>query len=363
MRRAILLLLLLAGCSHSDPFAVRRPTLPDGPFKNARPLQLTLNVGLDGWPSWEPGATRVMYSGQEPPPDLDQCIRSLPGGGGSATEVGCPLRIPDGLTEALDQPVSDGTRLAWVRATGRADAQTEYDWSLWMRTLSPLGPPVQLLDFPYDAPSGRAHALPRYLHWLRPGVLLYLGSEAGGCCRADTLHFGDQVVLLDVTGPSPVKTYVPGTERASAVSASTDGGEIYYSFYGDSVVYRQVLASGAVSPVHNFGFGHVARDPVVSGNRLAAVVDGLVRVGDVPPFGVVQIDKGGLVRVVDLATGSETALEDGAHFFRHLRLSPPGDRLLAEGLPYELIFIPIGGGFFVTDTNVTLINDVWLWEE
>jgi hypothetical protein len=362
-RRAALLLLLLGACSHSEPFVQEADPPANGPFKSARPLQLTLNLGLDGWPSFAPGETRVLYSAQDPAPEFDQCVLSLPATGGGATRVQCPLRVPDGLTESFDNPVSDGTRLAWVRAVVGVDAPAPFTWSLWMKTLSPPGTPVEIQSYPYDVPSGRVHDLPRFLQWLRPGVLLYLGSEAGGCCRTDTLQFGERAVLLDVTGPTPVRTFVPGTERASAVAGTPDGSAIVYTLFGDSLVYRQDLASGNVDVLHNFGSGHVARDPALSGNTLVAVIDGIIRVGDIPPFGVVQVDKGGLIRAVDLATGNETAVEDYSHFFRHLRLSSTGDRILAEGRPYQLIFVPIGGGAFRTDTSVTLINDVWLWEE
>lgn len=51
-----------------------------------------------------------------------------------------------------------------------------------------------MLDFPYVAPSGHPHDLPRFMQWLKPGVLLYLGSEVGGCCRTDLLQFAGRQV-------------------------------------------------------------------------------------------------------------------------------------------------------------------------
>jgi hypothetical protein len=217
--------------------------------------------------------------------------------------------------------------------------------------------------FPYDAPSGNSHDLPLFLQWLKPGVLLYLGGQVGGCCARDTLRFGEQAVLLDLNGPSPVRTFVPGTEHASAVAASSDGNTIYYTFPGDSVVFQQVLASGAVSILHNFGQGHVVRDPTVSGNLLIAVLDGRPKPQNLPPFGLVNVDFGGELIAVDLSTGVESPLFDTSHWFRRPRFAPGGGRFVVEGFPYVVTFIPIGGGQFLADTTVSLVNDLWLWEE
>lgn len=353
----------LAACTHGEPFASGTAQSPRGPFNNTRPLRLTYNLGLDGWPSWSPNGGQVYYSAQQAAPDYDRCIVAVPAGGGGGADLRCPPRVPDGLTEEFNQPVSDGNRMVWLRAAVPTSQLQQYRWSLWSAGLNPPTAPVKVLDFPYDAPSGHPHDLPRFMQWLKPGVLLYLGSEVGGCCRTDTLQFGEHVVLLDLSGPTPIRTFVPGTERASAVSGSEDGGTIYYTFYGDSLVYAQVLAGGSVSVLHNFGFGRVARDPTVSGNRLAAVLDGMPQVRDVVPFGLSQVDFGGDLFVVNLTTGEETRLVDLEHWYKHPRFAPGGGRLVAEGYPYEIFTVEVAPETFVIDTTVTLINDVWVWEE
>jgi hypothetical protein len=363
LTRIAALAVALTACNHSDPFTSGAPQAPRGPFKDSRPLQLTYNLGLDGWPSWSPDGAQVFYSAQQSGPDFDRCIVVLPAGGGSGNELRCPPRTADGLTEEFDQPVSDGSRVVWLRAAVPAGQERQYQWSLWSARINPPTAPVKILDFPYTAPSGHPHDLPRFLQWLKPGVLLYLGSEAGGTGQTDTLQFGEQVVLLDVSGPTPVKTFVPGTERASAVSGSEDGSTIYYTLYGDSVVYARTLAGGAVSVLHDFGFGRVVRDPAVSGNRLAVVLDGMPQVRDIIPFGLSQVDFGGDIFVVDLTTGDQTQLLDLEHWYKHPRFAPGGGRLVAEAYPYQIFTIIISPNNYLTDTTVTLINDVWVWEE
>jgi WD40-like Beta Propeller Repeat len=353
--------LLMAGCAHSDPFAAARPGTASGPFQDTRPRQLTLNLGFDNWPSWTPDGTQVYYSSQVMPPgDVDRCIDLLPRRGGTRLEIQCP-RNSDGITDELEQPTSDGTWLAWSRAEVPVVLQAQYSFSIWIAPVATRAAPRMVQAFPYDAPSGKSHGAPLYLQWHKPGVLLYLGAEVGGCCRTDTLRFGEQVVLLDLTGPTPVRTFVPGTERASAVTRSEDGSSIYYTFYGDSRVYQQVLATGDVTVLHDFGAGHIVRDPDVSGNRLVAVLDGKHNLQNVVPFGMVQIDYGGILYLVDLATGIETRLADSQRLYRHPRLAPGGSGIAAEGYPFSAITQPGPPPF--ADTTVVRIDDIWILEE
>lgn len=354
-------LALLAGCEHSDGFMADRPAGQSGPFQDTRPRRLTLNVGYDNWPSWTPDGTGVYYSSEVMPPgDVDRCIDLLPRRGGTRTEIQCP-KNPDGITDELEQVTSDGTRLAWSQAEVPVALQSPYSFSIWTASTQARDKPQLIQSFPYDGPSGRSHDAPLYLQWLKPGVLLYLGAEVGGCCRTDTLRFGEQVVLLDLTGPTPGRTFVPGTERASAVARSEDGNSIYYTFYGDSRVYQQVLASGDVTVLHDFGPGHIVRDPDVSGNRLVAVVDGKHNLQNVVPFGMVHIDYGGVLYLVDLVTGTETRLVDVERLYRRPRLASGGAGIAAEGYPFAVITRPGPPPF--SDTTVVRIDDIWILEE
>ncbi len=364
MRYSALTLVFLLGCGHSDAFETDPPVKLDRPFQPGVPVQFTLNIAADDTPSWSQDGSTIFWSAQQPlPGTLDSCISQLPVTGGTLTELQCPA-VFDGLRSRYYAPATRDTLLAY----GREESSTSspfafHTFSLWLSGIRPKSAPSKLLDFPYSAPSGRPHDMPLFLQWLKPGVLLYLGMETGGCCADDTLRFGEQVVLLDVSGTTPTRTFVPGTERASAVSGSADGTTIYYTFPGDSVVFQQVLATGTVTPLHNFGLGHIVRDPSVAGNRLVAVIDGRPKTQDLVPFGVVNVDFGGELAVVDLTTGGETILNIPPYWYRHPRFSPDGSRFVVEAFPYTITYVEISPGTFRPDTAVSLINDIWVWEE
>lgn len=364
MRLRLIPLLMLLACGHSDPFTDHPPVPLTVPFGDSHPIRLTLNLAADENPSWSPDGSQIYWSAEKPlPGELDRCVSRMPATGGTLTALQCPPTF-DATRSQLMMPTSDGTRLAWT--LNRASILSPFaihSFSIWVAGLEARAHADSVLGFPYRAPSGRSHDMPLDLQWLKPGVLLYLGAETGGCCAFDTLRFGEQVVTLDLSGATPVRNFVPGTERASAVARSEDGNSIYYTFPGDSLVYQQVLATGAVSILHNFGEGHVVRDPTVSGNTLVAVLDGRPKAQDLPPFGLVNVDFGGELYAVDLSTGVETHLESPLLWWRRPRFAPGGSRIVAEGFPYVITVIPADPGPPVVDTVSSLFNDIWIWEE
>jgi WD40 repeat protein len=356
-------LLLAAACGHSEPFTPGPPRA-SGPFQASQPLRLTYNIGADTHAAWSADGSRVYYSVQDSfTVDKDRCIARLEATGGVRTTLACPSNPANDTTQVLDQPAPLGGKLAWASSELGIFEHSQFRHAIWLGPDAPAAVATAVRVFPYLAPSGLIHNAPIYLQWLRPGVLLYLGAE-NGCCRKDTLRFGLEVVLLDVTLSPAAPTYVPGTTRASAVSASDDGTAIYYTFYGDSRVYRQELAGGAVTIAHDFGPGRIARDPSAVGNRLVAIVDGQPRYWDRPPFGFVQIDYGGLVSVVDLTTGAETLMPDRGNLYKRPRLSPDGSRLVVEGYPFSVNLVTDPTGAVVgADTLVSKWADLWLVEE
>ncbi|HXI20757.1 MAG TPA: hypothetical protein VNH46_06710 [Gemmatimonadales bacterium] len=361
-----LFLALAVGCNHPAPFG-SSATGVDGPFGGgAPPVRLTYNIGYDIWPSWSPDGSRIFYSAQDSMrPDKDHCVVAMPAAGGTRTPLQCPAPFQNDLTEIFQQPAFDGQRLAYaVSELGSAPEHAPFRFSMWLAPAAPNATARSILQFPYLAPSGSPHDAPMYLQWLRPGVLLYLGAE-NGCCNKDTLRFGENVVLFDVTAPKGTpRTYVPGTHRASAVAGSRDGTAIFYTFYGDSAVYRQDLASGQVDTAHNFGSGHIVRDPDVAGGRMIAVLDGQPNLRFVPPFDTVQVDYGGHLVLVDLASGAETILPDNGMLYKRPRFSPAGDRIVVEGYPYQVSSIRDANGAIIgADTVTSKWDDLWLLEE
>jgi hypothetical protein len=113
---------------------------------------------------------------------------------------------------------------------------------------------------------------------------------------------------------------------------------VYYTLAGDSRVYRQLLSTGAVVQVHDFGPAGIARDVHVVGTQLTAVVGGRVHFMDDPTRGPTQWDSGGVVHVVDLNDGSEVILDSPPQpsLFRRPRLSPSGTAIVVEAYPVSL---------------------------
>ncbi len=357
-------LALCAGCSHSVPFETDGPG-GGGPIPGTPPLQLTYNIGQDGWAAWSPDGTSLRYSTQDSfSIDKDRCIARLAAAGGTRIDLICPdAPAGNGLTEIFDQPALLGGLLAFSSSELGIDEHSPFRHALWMAVDTPLARPRRIMDFPYTAPSGRSHDAPLFLQWLKPGVLLFLGAE-NGCCRKDTLRFGEQVVLLDLASVPPARSFVPGTTRASAVQAAADGTAIYYTIAGDSRVYQQVLATGAVTILHDFGSGRVARDPQVRGSRLYAIVDGHDGFGDSPPFLAVQVDYGGSLTTVDLGTGVEAPLGDAQHLYKRPRLAPDGSRLVVEAYPMSVTEQrDPDGNLIAADTTVSRWADLWLMED
>ena len=164
--------------------------------------------------------------------------------------------------------------------------------------------------------------------------------------------------------PVPTPVLVAGTTGANSLAVGADGRTVYYTFPESSQVYRQTVDNGAVSIIHDFGLGRVARDPQVVGNRLIAVVDGRYRNRDVPPYPPIQQDLGGVLVSVDLTSGIETPLPaQGNNLFKRPALSPSGQRIVAEGYPFILNTVLDSTGTPVTDTLLSAIADLWLVEE
>jgi hypothetical protein len=337
--RALLVLLLLFGCGHTEPFG-SPPTGSDQPFNATPPVRLTFNQGPDRGAAWLPDGSGILYSGQQlGRRDQDVCLALLPPGGGQQRQVTCDL-TPQGsdLRDALESgaPAPDG-RLAFVTALSNIGAINPLDQGIVLSaTADPRGYRV-LRSVPYTISGERFHSGASQLQWWGENRLLYLGEQvnylrACSSCPVDTLRSGLDATWLSVEDAIPAPQRIPGTEYASGVSPGSNENELYYTIGGDSRVFRRTLSDGAVSVVHDFGSAGIARDVHVVGNRMAAVVGGRVTYGIDPVLGPTQWDSGGVLHVVELGAGTDTSL-DGPGLFRRPRISPSGSSVVAEVYP------------------------------
>ncbi len=342
--RAVLLLLPLLGCGHTEPFA-SPPTGSDQPFDVEPPVRLTLNEGPDRGAAWLPDGSGIVYSAQQlGRRDHDVCLALIPPGGGSQRQLTCDLS-PTGAdsTDALESPApaADG-RLAFVAVGSRVQAIPPGSAAISIGSLINPTTRTRLQPVPYTLPNGRLHSGASQLRWLSPDLLVYLGERVDfrhtcdTCSEWDTVTTGVDVVSLDVRQPGTTPEPIPGTENASGVSVGVSPDEIYYTLNADPRVYRRTLSTGIVSVVHDFGSAGTARDVHVVDDRMAAVVGGRVAYGIDPAFGLTQWDSGGTLHVVDLLTGSDVTL-DGPGLFRRPQISPSGNGLVVEVYPLVIV--------------------------
>jgi hypothetical protein len=365
-----LLLLAAIGCGHSDPF---RPAdnSGTGPFDSTPPLQLTLNVGQDRDPLWLPDGSGVLYAFQRlDRPDRDQCFGVVPAGGGTRRREKCYADDAgrDSTNLFRDEAVSAGGRLAWVAEATTIGRLDPVSAGIRIGTLDPTDRGIEVRTLPYLAPNGAVHATVTHLGWLGEDALVYVGTDvvyAAACngCPPDTLLAGKDVALLNLANAPATVTILPGTSEATAVWPAPDASAIYFTRRGDSQVYRQAPVGGAVTVIHDFGAGRIARDPQVIGTRLVAIVDGVVDTVVVAIFGTAQVDSGGRVASVDLGSGIETLLPVANLLFRRPALSPSGQQVVAEG--YPLVTTPIFdslGQLIRVDSTITSVADLRLLE-
>lgn len=366
---APLVLLLLLGCGHTEPFATQ-PPVNSGPFNPTPPVRLTLNEGPDRGAAWLPDGSGILYSTQQlGRADHDVCLALLPPGGGTQRSLTCDL-TPAGTdsTEAIESPAAsaDG-RLAFLSIASRIDAITPAAGAI---TLSPVAAPAsrsRVQAVPYTIPGERLHSGASQLSWLSPTRLLYLAERVDYhihcpiCVEWDTMVTGVDLAWLDLTQPGSLPRRVPGTDFASGASVGATDDEVYYTLNGDSRVYRQTLSSGAVTVVHNFGAAGPARDVHVIGNQMAVTVGGRYAFGNDPAFGPTAWDSGGVLHIVDLQAGSDIILLDPTALYRRPRISPTGSAVVAEGYPLIITEIFEPGVGTRLDTTVSRRGDLYLF--
>jgi hypothetical protein len=363
--RRLLALLAVAGCEHSEPFGSRSFDT-DQPFDPTPPVRLTLNRGPDRRAAWLPDGSAILYSTQlVGRRDNDVCLAALPPTGGIQRSLTCDLSPSGaGTTDALESaaPAEDG-RLAFVAATSGIGELSPEAESIVLASVDHPASRRVLRTVPYTIPGNPTHGGVSQLRWLGPNRLLYLGElvvrrQPCAQCQYDTLRSGLDVVWLDVDDPAASPQALPGTDFASGVSPGSSADEIYYTLGGDARVYRQLLSTGAVSVVRDFGAAGIARDVHVLGNRMAVVVGGRVAFGVDPLLGPAQWDSGGVLHVVNLQDGTAVALE-GPGLVRRPQLSPSGTAVIAE--LYPLIITTPVDGIPIPDTTVSRVGDLYLF--
>ncbi|MGE0354697.1 MAG: hypothetical protein AB7Q69_15880, partial [Gemmatimonadales bacterium] len=299
-------------------------------------------------------------------PDRDRCIGVLPAAGGTISRTIC-VRTPgtEDSTDALAQaaPGPNG-QLLLLRASSGVNQISPVTAGLVLATMTDPLQGLQVQHYPFLTPGGHQAGGIGEVQWLDATHALFLAQAVNypavcpGCRQRDTLAVGVEVLYADLSGPAPVIANVPNTDEVSSIAAGTTGDDFYYTINGDTRVYRRVLSTGATSIVHDFGAQGIARDVSLRGNRMLAVVGGVITYSVDPTLGPVQRDSGGIVVDVDLTNGSSSPIAVPNVFFRNPALAPDGRHAVAQGYPYTILIC----GMTCRDTAVSRSSDLWLFD-
>lgn len=353
---------LALACSHPEPF--QNGELGSDTTFDAGPL-LTLNLGADVRPGWLPDGSGLVYSFEDlGDPLLDRCLAVLPRSGGSRRDLPCARTFlsADSVDAFLVPAPGPGGQMLFVREVSVDGLITPLRGALQLSTIERPDSARTLLTYPYTAPNGKLHQGIDQIRWLSPTRALYLATTVAyprpcGTCEADTVRTGIELVEVDFSGATAVIQPIANTDGASSVDIGASGDDVYFSRNGDTQVYHLVRSTGIVTPIHDFGAQGIARDVIVSGNQLIALVGGGVSYVVDPSLGPTQLDLGGDVWVANLVTGNQVrhGILD-LRWFRRPRMSPQGTVVVAESFQLTLVTC----GPLCVDTLISRNSDLFL---
>jgi hypothetical protein len=353
---SILLLLVIAACSHGEPFAPPDTDL-DVPLAPGEPARLTFGDGV-GEPGWLPDGASIIYGGPRLAGDrLDRCLSVLPAPGGTVRREICnPSIFDESIVDVFRNPdVSPGGLLAFYYANAPGGGNPAFAGIY----AAPLDAPVvtsAVRSVPFTGPDGLFYVAISHLRWLGEAEVVFVAYAqeivipCGGCDAQVYTH--PRTLFRAAATPGAALTPVPGGAFATSVSVGATADEIYFTLTADTRIHHLRLSTGEQTVVHDFAGDGVARDVHFGGGRLTAVAGGKLQVV-LAPVGPLQVaDDGGHLFRIEPATGAVRRLTDDTRWFRHPAISPDGTRIVGEGHA-----VLISG----PDTTVSPRADLWIY--
>lgn len=331
----------LAACGHGEPMRIPDQGT-DVPLEPGTPTRLTYNAGVDRDPVWLPDESGLLYSSDQlDRTDDDRCLVLLPPDGGRISRRWC--NNADAARDSFNTfdaaAPGAGGLLAFVR-TSRLLTQTFLRFNEFVvANQDSVAAARVLTGLPFTL-SGVTYGSVSRISWLAGDRLVFRGDFSGTVCT----DLGIPCTLAPVTsgldlltltvGSSGPPVAIAGTALASSVAIDPAGDALFYTLQNDNRIFRLVISTGTSTVVHSFPPGTIVRDVQVAGARLVAVIDGTVTIltppvtnPGTPPL---QWDRGGILVVVDLASGDVTPLNSAAILYLRPAVSPSGTRLVAE---------------------------------
>ncbi|HKV76130.1 MAG TPA: hypothetical protein VJN95_16550 [Gemmatimonadales bacterium] len=330
----LLALVSAAGCSHSEPFQPGNEG-PTGPHNSTLPYQLTLSTDQDLSPSRAADGNWLYAYTERTQGLINRCLAELPLDGGARTRSHCDvsLGIPGHYSTLTWPAESQDGRLVYFRTRGVGIGGPQTSAGLMLGSFATRDSGQLLRAVPYASAHGTVRGI-THLHWLDGHTLIYVATQVeyrcvGLFCNGlDTLESGLQIERFDLDHPPAIPDVVPGTDYATSVDPDADGSGFFYTIVNDTRVYHRTVATARVDTVYDWGGLGIARDVQGSDSVLYAVVGGSVS-PDTAATGI-QVDHGGVLRRVDLRTGTTSLVDLGGILVRHPSLNAGKHRIVAE---------------------------------
>lgn len=337
--RCLTLLLLGAACAHGEPFEAPDDAL-EGPLAGGEPLQLTYADGGPSAPAWIPGGDTIIYAyprhGGGFSVDEEGCLAVLSAEGGTIRREICSRTVF--ATQAEDQfslpSVSAGRRLAFMHI-GQATAGDAVREAILAAPLDTPSAYTIVRSFPFQGDAFYLAA--EDVQWLGESRIVLLGiaeeelPRPCPTCDPVIVRYPRAVLLAEAGGAGAI-TVVPGTLRATSVSAGESEDVIYYTLAGDSRIYRQVLSTGEVMVAHDFGTSIVVRGVHYAAGRIVAMIDGRYSIAEDEIGTLHTSESGGMLQVVTPGAGvAQAVVTPTPMWFRRPALSADGRVIVAEG--------------------------------
>jgi len=352
-----LLVLLVCGCSHAEPFAVSDP-VQDGPFAPGAVVRLTYGAELSP-ASWLPaGDTLVLTERDQDRSEGDVCLFLLPAGGGTRQGGFCSgSHLQGDSIELFSSPAVSSERTLAVTYRHQRVGGSLFGS---IRT-GPLATPFIATDvasLPFSL-NGRIFQNATDLAWQTDGSLVLLAwtdeileKTCGGlsCDELIRIPYG---AVRAAPGASGSLSAVTGTYLATSVTPDGQGG-LFTTYPASDQLWR--ISAGDSVAVHDFGAGSKVRDADYRAGKVAVILGGFSSFAT-DDIGVIQTEDGvGALAILDLATGAAGVVSPPDMLFRDPALSPDGRSVVARGSH----FTTASGGPGNIDTVLTRPGgDLW----
>jgi hypothetical protein len=243
-------LVLLFGCTHSDPFVTSVSTV--GPFNTGTDVQLTLNPDQNYWPAWTQDGRAILYSFVDQEHALHRCLGLLAPLGGTRLWQLCDNRaVRDDSTNSFLAYALDSTgQLLVAEAVSPANSfvtSIPHSTTLWLADTARPYMRAALLTLPLGVGATNINSLADIV-WTGSNTFIALGEEV--LWTSDSVFAASDGVVLrgTIAGGRATLEPIAGTRGATGYSLAAAGTTIAFTVRHDLHLYTVPVAGGAPSP-------------------------------------------------------------------------------------------------------------------